>query len=91
MTSKAVTIQQIGILHIACKMLLLYCNTDVVIIKPVTGRARICSESVKTTRRLIALGFHKEKEVCQHSHSGDLVPVYTIHAICCNILLYAIY
>jgi len=41
--------------------ILLYCNTDVVIIKPVTGRARICSVSLKTTRRLIALGFHKEK------------------------------
>ena len=25
--------------------ILLYCNTDVVIIKPVTGRARICSAS----------------------------------------------
>ena len=46
--------------------ILLYCNTDVVIIKPVTGRASICSASLKTTRRLIALGFHTEKEVCQH-------------------------
>ena len=71
--------------------ILLYCNTDVVIIKPVTGRTRICSASLKTTRRLIALGFHKEKEVCQHSHSSDPVPVHTIRAICCNILLYAIY
>jgi len=33
-----------------------YCNTDVVIIKPVTGRARICSASLKTTEMLIALG-----------------------------------
>jgi len=32
--------------------ILLYCNTDVVIIKPVTGRARICSASLKITRRL---------------------------------------
>jgi len=27
--------------------ILLYCNTDVVIIKPVTGRASMCSESLK--------------------------------------------
>ena len=40
---------------------LLYCNTDVVIIIPVTGRASICSTSIKTTRRLIAFGFHTEK------------------------------
>ena len=40
--------------------ILLCCNTDVVIIKPVTGRASICSASLKTTRRLIALSFHKE-------------------------------
>ena len=62
----------------------MYCNTDVVIMKPVTGRARICSASLKTTRRLTALGFHKEKEVCQHSHSSDPVPVHTIHAIYCS-------
>ena len=72
--------------------ILLYCNTDVVIIKPVTGRASICLASLKTTRRLIALGFHKEKEVCQHSHSGDPVPVHMVCAICCNIIiLYTIY
>ena len=65
--------------------ILLYCNTDVVIIKPVTGRARMCSASLETTRRLIALSFHKEREVCQHSHSSDPVPVHTICAICCNI------
>ena len=65
----------------------MYCNTDVVIMKPVTGRARICSASLKTTRTLI----HKEKGVCQHSHFSDSVPVHIIHAICCNILLYAIY
>ena len=42
----------------------MHCNreSDVVIIKPVKGRARICSASLKNTRRLIALGFHKEKE-----------------------------
>jgi len=56
---------------------MLYCNTDVVI-------ARICSARVKTARRLIALGFHKEKEVCQHSHSSDPVPIYTIRAIYCS-------
>jgi len=60
--------------------ILLYCNTDVVIIKPVTGRASMCSASLKTTRRLIALGFHTEK-VCQHSHSSDPVPVHTICTI----------
>ena len=38
--------------------------------------------------KLIALGFHAEKEVCQHSHSSDPVLVHTIH---CNILSYAIY
>ena len=68
-----------------------HCNTDVVIIKPVTGRARICSASLTTTRKFIALGFHKEKVVYQHSHSSDPVPVHTIRAICCNTLLYAIY
>jgi len=57
-------------------------------VKPVTGRARICSASLKPTRRLIALGFHAEKEVCQHSHSSDPVPVHTIY---CNILPYAIF
>jgi len=69
---------------------LLYCNTDVIIIKPVTGRERIGSASLKTTRKWIALGFNKEKEVCQHSHSSDQVPVHTIHAACCNILFYTI-
>ena len=59
--------------------ILLYCNTDVVVTKPVTGGTRICSASLKTTRRLIALGFHTEKEVCQHLHSVDPVPVHTIH------------
>jgi len=44
--------------------ILLYCNTHAVIIKPVTGRASICSASLKSIRRLIALGFHTEKEVC---------------------------
>jgi len=36
---------------------LLYCNTDVIIIKPVTGRARICPASLKTTRRVNCLRF----------------------------------
>ena len=45
--------------------ILLYCNTDVAVIKPVSGRASIYSASLDTTR-LIALGFHTEKEVCQH-------------------------
>ena len=40
---------------------LLYCNTDVVIIKPVTGRASTRPASLKTKRRLIALGLHTEK------------------------------
>jgi len=40
--------------------ILLYCNTGVVVIKPVTGRASTCSASLKTTR-LIALGFHTRK------------------------------
>ena len=70
--------------------ILLYCNTDVVIIKPATGRARLRSASLKTTRKIISLGFHKEKG-CQHSHSSDPVPVHIIRAICCNILLYTIY
>ena len=59
----------------------------VVIIKPVTGRASVCSASLKTTRRLIALGFSQSKKVCQHSHSSDPVPVHTMRTI----LLYAIY
>jgi len=42
-------------------------------------------------RRLNALGFYTEKEVCQHSHASDPVPVHTIRAICCSILLYTIY
>jgi len=72
------------VLHARCSVL--YCNTDVVIIKPVTGRARIRSASLKTTRRLIALDFHKEKEkeVCQRSHSSDPVPIH-VRAICCSI------
>ena len=44
--------------------------TDVGIIKPVTGIAKICSASLKTTRRLFALGFHT---VCQCSYSSDPV------------------
>ena len=64
--------------------ILLHCNTDVVIIKPVIGRASTCSASLKTTRRLIALGSHTEKE---HSHSSDPVPIRTV---CCNILPYAV-
>ena len=48
---RAVIIWQIGILHIYCMQdvynILLYCNADVVIIKPVTGRVSICSTSVK--------------------------------------------
>ena len=72
-------------------ILQLYCNANVVVIKPVTERARICSASLKTTRRLIALGFRKENEVCQHSHFSDPVPVHTIRAICRYILPYAIY
>ena len=39
--------------------ILLYCNTDVVIIKPVTGRASIRSTSVKQ-EDYIASGFHTE-------------------------------
>ena len=61
-----------------CMLHVLYCSTDVVIIKPVTGRASICSASLKTTRRFTALGFHTEKEVCQNSHSSDPVPFHTI-------------
>jgi len=52
-------------------------NTGVVIIKPVTGRASICLASLKTTRRLIALGFHTEEEVCQYSHSQFWFTQYT--------------
>jgi len=37
---------------------------------------------------LIALGFHRVKEVGQHSHSNDPVPIHAIHS---NILPYAIY
>ena len=48
------------------------------VIEPVTGIKRM---SLKTTRRLIILGFYEEKEVCQHAHSSDPVPVRTIHAI----------
>jgi len=68
-----------------------YCNTDVVIIKPVTGKARIYAASLKSTRRLFALGSHTEKEVCQHSHSSDPVPVHTIRAIHCNTYTYIAY
>ena len=77
--------------------ILLYYNTDVVTIKPVTGRVSVCSTSVETARRLIAWGFHTEKEVCQHSHSSDPVPVHIYmrnmlqYIALRNILLYAIY
>ena len=62
-------------------------QTDVVTIKPVTGRASTCSASPESTKKLIALGFHREKEICQHSHSSDPVTVCTIH---CYILPYTI-
>ena len=65
--------------------MLLYCNTDVDTIKPVIGRASTCSASLKTTRSLIALGFHTKKKVFQHSHSSDPVLVHTIRAIHCSI------
>jgi len=55
------------------------------VIKPVTGIERMCSASLKTTRTLIILGFHKEKEVCQHSHSSD--PSSGLHNTC-NMLQY---
>ena len=42
--------------------ILLYCNTDVVITKPVTGRASICSATLQTTKRLIASGFIQKKK-----------------------------
>jgi len=60
---RAVTIWQIAycVLHARCSQCIAVLHTDVVIIKPVTGRASICSASLKTTRRLIALGFHTEK------------------------------
>ena len=64
--------------------MLLYRNTDVDTIKPVIGRASTCSASLKTTRSLIALGFHAEN-VSQCSHSSDPVLVHTICAIHCNI------
>jgi len=57
----AVTIWQIGIFCMQdVHNILLYCNTN--IIKPATGRASICSASLKTTRRL---AFRTEKKVCQ--------------------------
>ena len=44
-------LSQYGKLAVYCmqdvRNILLYCNTDVVIIKPVTERARICSASLK--------------------------------------------
>ena len=62
-----------------------------VITKPVTGRTSTCSAGLRTTRRLIGLGSHTEKEVFQHSHSSDPVPVHTVHIIHSNILPYWIY
>ena len=62
--------------------------TDMVITKPVTGRTSTCSAGLRTTRRLIGLGSHTEKEVFQHSHSSDPVPVHTVHIIHSNILPY---
>ena len=44
---RAGTIRQIGILHARCSQYIAVCNTDVVIVKPETGRARICSASLK--------------------------------------------
>ena len=67
--------------------ILLYCNTYRC--NSVTGRASIiCSASLKTARRLIALGFHTEKEVCQHLHSNDPVRVHTVRS---NVMPFAIY
>ena len=52
MIVRAVTIRQIGILHIACKMFTIYCCIAIHRCGPVTGRASIRSASLKTTRRL---------------------------------------
>jgi len=60
---RAVTIQQIGYCMHDVHNILLYCNTDVAIISPVTGRASVRSTSVKTTRRVIASSFHTEKSL----------------------------
>ena len=46
--------------------------TDVVIIKPVTGRASIRSAS-QNYKKVNALGFHTEKEVCQHFQAKDRI------------------
>ena len=69
---RAVTIQQVGILHISCKMFTIYCCFAIqiwLLTKPVTGRVSIHSASLKTTR-LMALDFHNFlyiKKNCQHS------------------------
>jgi len=69
--------------------ILLYCNTDVVIIKPVTGRAVYVRQVLNYNKiNCLTVGIHKEKVVCQHSHSSYPVPVHTICAICCNILVH---
>jgi len=77
-TVRVVTIWQIG-MHLAYFMQDVHniYSTDVVIINQLqAGRARIRSASLKTTKRL---GFHKEKEVCQHSYSSKQVPIHNTH------------
>ena len=59
------------ILHARCSQYIAVLQyTGVVIIKPITGRASIRSASLK---KVIALGFHTEKEVCQHFQAKDRI------------------
>jgi len=63
----------------------MYSNIDVVVSKPVTGRASIYVQL--NYKKVNCLRFLYRKEVCQHSHSSDPVPDHTICTIHCNILL----
>ena len=99
-TMRAVTIWQLAycmqdvhtILHARCPHYIAVLQY-VAIIKPVTGRASIYVQRLLKLQEgcIVALGFHTEKEVCQHPHSSDPVPVHTIRAIRCSILPYTIY
>ena len=94
-TMRAVTIWQLAYCMQDVHTILLYCNTNVAIIKPVTGRASIYVQRLLKLQEgcivALAIGFHTEKEVCQHPHSSDPVPVHTIREIRCSILPYTIY
>jgi len=90
--NRAVTIRQIGILHIVCKMFTIHCYTAIHMwsLLNQAGRARICSASLKTTRRVNCLRFSYRKSLSTFTFQGSSSGSHKICAIQihCNILPY---